>query len=309
MNINELHLTIEHYGWNAQDEENITKLKPHMEDKESLFVEAFYEFIERFRDHEKYLSTKEIVEAHKKKIGEWFVSLFASVHDEQYLRGLFKIGLAHVKIGLPPHYLHASFTFIREFINQVISDSFSERLERDVIRKSANRLLDINMDVIDMSYREEELRGYLASSRTNKSVINFISQFSFILDLVLTVFLVLLAVIVALHSAYEIFQIIYHPENVSKHVVSVLGNMLILWAMSELLDESLKHLRGGKFAIKIFVSVGLAAIVREILIIALSHNYTALGFMTATLLALGIVYYLMARSEQMGMSHARNPHQ
>lgn len=295
MELNEL---LDHYDWSRENEQNMAKLRPHIESQKEDFVYKFYEYIEQFDDIEEFLHHPDVVERHQQKLGEWFVRLTCERHNEKYIRGLFKIGLEHVRIGLPPHYMNATFTFIREYINAIIVEHFDKREDRAGVRQAANRILDINMDVINMSYREEELRKYLSTSKYQKILIGWASNFSFFMDLFLTFVLVILAILIGAYSIYEIYMIFSNPENVSKHVLGVLGNLLILWAISELLEENIKHLRGGRFAIKIFVSVGLAAIVREILIVSLSYKYTALGYMTATLLALGIVYYLMAKTEQ-----------
>jgi len=295
----ELSKLLEHYDWSEENEKNIQKLKPYIESKRDDFVEKFYAFIYQFHDVEEYLDDPLVIERHKLKIGEWFVQLCAEKHNVQYLNKLFKVGLEHVRIGLPPHYLNASFTFIREYINAIIVEAFNEREDRAGVRQAANRILDINIDVINMSYREEELRMYLSTSKYHKLLIGWASSFSFFMDIFLTFVLVVLAVLIGIYSLYEIYLIMTtQPTDISKYVLGVLGNLLILWAISELIEESIKHLRGGRFSTKVFVSVGLAAIVREILIVSLAHKYMALGVMTATLLSLGIVYYLIAKTEE-----------
>ncbi len=49
--------------------------------------------------------------------------------------------------------------------------------------------------------------------------------------------------------------------------LSILGSVLILYAISELLSEEIKHIRGGAVSIKAFVGVALAAVIRKVLIV------------------------------------------
>jgi uncharacterized membrane protein (DUF373 family) len=75
--------------------------------------------------------------------------------------------------------------------------------------------------------------------------------------------------------------------------------MLILWMMIELLENEIKNLKGGSFNILVFVGVVVVAMVREILISTLRHdNLETQAFLTVTLLILGIVYFLISRSQK-----------
>lgn len=288
---------LSHYNWSNEDETNMKKLSPFFDQHREEFITKFHEHIKSTEGIDSVLNSKKIMSRHQYALGEWFVKLGKGPHDKNYIRSLVQIGLKYRKIDLPAHFINYSFTFIREYITDIIHANWERGEERDAIRKTLNRLIDINIYIISMSFREEEMRLYFSSSRFNKFLIGWASHFSVLMDSFLTMFLVILAFLVAGYSIYEVVLVIQNPYDVSKSVLGILGNLLILWAISELLEENIKHLRGGKFAIKIFVAVGLAAIVREILIVSLAHKYDALGVMTFTLIALGIVYYLLARSE------------
>ena len=65
------------------------------------------------------------------------------------------------------------------------------------------------------------------------------------------------------------------------------------------MDNEIKTLKGGRFNILVFIGVVIVAIIREILISTLSHDpLTTQIFLAGTLLILGVVYYLVARSQR-----------
>jgi len=286
-----------HYRWTELDEKNIGQFKPFAEKRAGEFVQKFYGFIQGFDDVGKFLHSQDVIHSHQEKVKHWFIDLFAGRYDEDYMRMLFKIGLTHVKIGLPPHYVNATVAFIRDFINDIISDSFHDRVTRDNIRNSCSKLLDMNLDIINASYREEELRQYLATSRVQKSIINGISRFSFLLDTFLVLILAFIAIVAIGFVIGEISHIFLEPYSANKVILSVLGDLLILWSVSELIQEGIKHTRGSKFAVKSFVAVGLAACIREILIASLGHQTETILVLTFTTLSLGVVYFLLSKSQ------------
>jgi len=73
--------------------------------------------------------------------------------------------------------------------------------------------------------------------------------------------------------------------------------------MIELMGNEIKNLKGGKFNILVFIGVIMVALIREILISTLSHDpLETQVFLAGTLLILGIVYYLVAKSQKEGMT-------
>lgn len=288
-----------HYRFTEADKENLKKMLPIMNDWADEFTEKVYEFIKSFDDYDKYLSSEHLITKHQASFKWWFVALFESEYDDDHLDKLFQIGLKHLQVGLPPHYVHATVTFVRDFINEKISIYFEDRRERESIRSSCSKMLDMNLDIIATSYREAELRPYLTSGAFQRWLISFMERFSFSMDVVLSFFLVLMAFIIVgsvLMDIYDFFEGIRKPDET---VMDILGTLLILWAISELLQEGIKHLRGGQFAITSFISLGLAASIREILIASLNHDVSTIAVLTFTVLALGFVYYLMSKTIKM----------
>lgn len=80
--------------------------------------------------------------------------------------------------------------------------------------------------------------------------------------------------------------------------MSILGSVLILYAISELLSEEIKHIKGGTVSIKAFVGVALAAVIRKVLILSLSpERFMELITLSLVLFSLGLVYWIIHKVE------------
>jgi uncharacterized membrane protein (DUF373 family) len=262
------------------------------------FVEEFYRYLENFPDAGKYLSSKEVRERHKEKIKRWFVSLFTSKYDAQYLRRLYRVGETHLKIGLPPHYVQASMNFVRGYLMNIINREMGTSAEASRILLSINKALDINLDVMINSFREEELRLYLATGKYQKLLIENVRRVSWFFDFFIVLTLAVVGVFLIVWIIYEIWLILTGVLPLERDGLSVLGSILILYAISELLSEEIKHIKGSALSLKIFVGVALAAVIRKVLIISLSpEKFQELITLSLVILALGVVFWLIYRVE------------
>jgi uncharacterized membrane protein (DUF373 family) len=82
-------------------------------------------------------------------------------------------------------------------------------------------------------------------------------------------------------------------------IITALGSLLVLWIIIELMNTEIKHLKGGKFRISVFVGVALVAIIRDTMIMALKNEaIEKLYYLIALILTLGIVFWLVTKSEE-----------
>jgi uncharacterized membrane protein (DUF373 family) len=87
--------------------------------------------------------------------------------------------------------------------------------------------------------------------------------------------------------------------NFSHGIITALGSLLILWVMIELMNTEIKHLKGGKFRISVFVGVALVAFIRDTMIKALRHdNMQEMYYLIPLILTLGVVFWLVTKSEE-----------
>ena len=287
-----------HYNWTQEDEENLRRVSWIGEKYKEEFVEEFYRYLENFPDAGKYLSSKEVRDRHKEKIKRWFVSLFTSKYDAQYLKGLYSVGEDHLKIGLPLHYVQALISFVRGYLMNIVNREMGVSAEANRILLSVNKALDINLDVMINSFREEELRLHDSMGKYRKLLIENIRRISWFFDFFIVLTLSVVGLFLILWIIYEIWLILTGVLPLERGGLSILGSILILYAISELLSEEIKHLKGSALSLKIFVSVALAAVIRKVLIISLSpEKVQELITLSLVILALGVVFWLIYRVE------------
>jgi uncharacterized membrane protein (DUF373 family) len=287
-----------HYNWTREDEENLPKASWIAEKYKEEFIEEFYRYLENFSDTSKYLPDEETRSRHKERIKGWFVSLFTSKYDAQYLRGLYRIGETHVKIGLPPHYVQASMNFVRNYIADRITREMGCSPEANSILSSINKALDLNLDVMINSFREEELNLYLSSGKYQRLLIENIRRVSWFFDTFIILTLAVVGVFLIFWIVYEIWLVSVGGLPLERGGLSILGSVLVLYAISELLTEEIKHIRGSALSIKVFVGVALAAVIRKVLIISLSpEKVQELITLSLVTLALGVVFWLIYKVE------------
>ncbi|MEK6712711.1 MAG: protoglobin domain-containing protein [Nitrospirota bacterium] len=287
------------YLFTEQDAENLVSIKNLMEKNREDFISKFYDYILRFKNVSHYLVDENVISKHKVKVKEWFIKLFEGNYTEEYLRSIYKIGEIHVKIGLPGHYVNSSISFVRRYCYKLLTDEFGCSRQRDMIVNSIDKILDMNLDIMTFSYREEELRSYILPRKVEYNVIEFARRFAFTLDLFLLITLILASVFVLGFVCYEIYSIAIGVTSIETGILKILGTLLIIWAIGELLNTEIHHLKGGKFAVTAFLTLAIAAVIRKILIATLSTekiaDILALG---GIVLTLGIVYWLIGHSDK-----------
>ncbi len=286
-----------HYGFTSGDVKNLLSLKPVMERHRDEFVAEFYNYVKNFEEAEKFLKDEATVKRHQDALKVWFVNMFSGEYGGEYFAGLEKVGSAHVKIGLPAHYVNAAFHFVKSYAQRVLRKEMRNAEEVVFLERSVEKIIDINLDVFTSSYIEEEKKFFL-SPKVESWLIQIADRFSHGLNLILVLGLVLLGAMVIGLFGYD-FMHIFQSRDFEKGLLSTLGSLLMLWVVIELMDTEVKHLRGGKFAVKVFINVALVAIIRKILVASLkTGEVEAQLSLVAALAVLGAVYWLIARVEK-----------
>lgn len=287
-----------HYRWRLAEDENLKTLAAFGEKYQEEFIEELYAFFANFKDTRKYLPDENVRSRHKAKLKKWFTELFAETHDAEYLRRLYRIGEVHVQIGLPPHYVSASISFVRQFIYGKLQLEFGRTEERDRYMKSVDKLLDVNLDVMTSSYREEELKFYLASGRLQKTLLEIVRKGAWFFDFFRIFAFSLAGAFLVLWVGYEILMIVEGKLDLEHGALSIMGSVLIMFAISELIAEEVRHLRGNPLGLRVYVAVALAALIRKILVVSLDPEKTDEMLVLAVLLiSLGGTYWLIRHAE------------
>ena len=283
-----------HYKFTKEEEELLKELQPMMENVADDFIEEFYDYIWGFGKTAQFIKNKKIIDYHKIKIREWFINLFCGRYDLEYFLYLYKIGEVHVKIGLPTHYVNSAFTFVRTFVLRNIEENF-ENKERHVQEILAiEKIIDINLDPLTSSYREEEIGKYLSMSKVEKNILSGLKKFSSYINYFLAAALAIVAFFAIGLFIYDIYLLFFTDIKIEKGILTVLGSLLVLWASIELINEEIKHLQGKGFAIGAFIMLAMAALIRKVLIYSLSSDKSdELLVIAGVIVGLAIAYWLV----------------
>jgi len=284
----------EHYKFSPEEAQILKELQPRMQELSDTFIDEFYDYIWGFGSTAQFLKDKEIIARHRAKIKEWFVNLFCGKYDMQYFTYLYKIGEIHVRIGLPTHYVNSAFTFVRTFILKSIEANFENKEQHVQEIYAVEKIIDMNLDVLTSSYREEELSTFLSLSKVEKSILTGLKKFNSYVNYFLAGALAIVAFFAIGLFLYDIYLLFASDKGIEKGILTVLGSLLVLWAAIELIHEEINHLQGKGFAIGAFIMLAMAALIRKVLIYSLSSDKgDELLVIGAVIVGLSVSYWLV----------------
>jgi len=284
----------EHYKFTKEEALLLQTLQPRMSELAEDFINEFYDYIWGFGSTAKFLKNQQIIDYHRSKIKAWFVNLFCGKYDLPYFTYLYKIGEIHVRIGLPTHYVNSAFTFVRTFIIKNIQENELDEVKRAQLIVATEKIIDMNLDTLTSSYREEELSKFLSLSRFEKTILGGLKKFSSYINFFLAGSLALVAFFAIGLFVYDIYLLFFSDIGIEKGILTVLGSLLVLWAAIELIHEEINHLQGKGFAIGAFIMLAMAALIRKVLIYSLSSEKgNDLLVIGAVIVALAFAYWLV----------------
>lgn len=284
-----------HYGFTPDDARKLARIKPVMEKYGDEFITEFYEYIKNFEEAYIFLKDSATIKRHQSALKMWFINLFGGNYGDQYLSGLNKVGMVHVRINLHAHYVNAAFHFVKLFCRKVLRKEITDKEECLDLEGPVEKILDINLDIFTSSYIEEEKKFFL-SQKVESHLIQLVNRFAYGLNLILVFGLVILGLIVLGLFGYDLFQI--RHGDVEKVALSILGTLLMFWLVIMLMRTEIRQLRGAKFSIKVFLNVAMVAVIRKILVSSVAQtNVEAQTALVVTVAVLGIVYWLVSKVE------------
>ena len=158
---------LKHYKFNEEDANNLQIIKEITSSYSKEFLDGFYEFILEFDYARTFLHNQEILIRHNVGIQNWYNNLFCGLYDEVYFNKLYAISEIHVQIGLPAHYVNAAFSYVRGFLKNILI----KEKKYDVLC-SVDKIIDINLDILTISYQEGEQSKLLKEIAFLKNVVD-----------------------------------------------------------------------------------------------------------------------------------------
>ena len=294
-----------------RDRERIKFLGEYLKEFKGELTELVTEVLYKFPELREHLSPSTVGEF-KKIFSEWFDKLFEANYNVAYLNYLLSIGEKFVNYGFSPHHIVVLMDFIRNYFNSRIFDRIREIENKEEIErfrsalKSLNKILDLNLDVIISHYVDVETKKWLELGSLSRKVVAFGKKVGLALDISILTGLTLLGFFIVYLFVRDLTHIF--GGDIAHGIIAALGDLLILWTIWELLNSQLKFMLGGEFAISSFVSVALAATIREALIASLEHG-KPIEFKIALaliILVLGIVFGIVKWFEIKGAKRRVN---
>lgn len=87
----------------------------------------------------------------------WMASLAGGTYDRPYLASRWRIGLAHVRVGLEPWWVESVMSFIRNSVLDALAKEVSDLTELAKKHASFVKVCDLDLLIINLSYGEDRL--------------------------------------------------------------------------------------------------------------------------------------------------------
>jgi uncharacterized membrane protein (DUF373 family) len=278
-----------------RDAERIKFLANYLKPYKEQFLKLIEEVLQKFTDLRQELDESDLQKV-KKEFSQWYDRLFEGNYDAAYLNYLLSMGEKFFQLGFSPHHIIVLIDYARNFFNSKIFEVIREQKDEETIEKlrsalkSLNKVLDLNLDVLISYYVDSETKLLLYLGRWGRFILGIAKKVGLLLDTAILAGLIILAAFIIYLFITDILHIA--QGGIAHGIIAALGDLLILWTILELLNSEIKFMLGGEFAVSSFVSVALAATIREALITSLQHN-KPIEFkisLAVIILVLGFVY-------------------
>jgi PAS domain S-box-containing protein len=146
-------------GWSEEDAARIRAVAAFVRQRIHILVDDFYEEIERHPEASRVITGGPAqITRLKASLTAWLSESLEGRDDADYVTRRWKIGLRHAEIGLNPAYTSAAMARLRNGIVDIVAKAFQASDERLMTAKSLNKLLDLDLSVIQDAYHAEYLR-------------------------------------------------------------------------------------------------------------------------------------------------------
>lgn len=147
-------------GWTDEDAARIAQVAEQIRPRMHVLIDDFYDEIQRHPEAARVITggAQQITRL-KASLSDWLSELFECRSDLQYVHRRWRIGLRHAEIGLNPAYASAALARIRNGLTSMVSELQHESANAACgLVKSINKLLDIDLAIIQDAYQSEYLK-------------------------------------------------------------------------------------------------------------------------------------------------------
>jgi signal transduction histidine kinase len=154
-------------GWTEQDAVRVQSIGSLVAPHFGGLVNDFYAEIENHPEAKKVITGgDEQIARLKKTLVRWLEELFSGRYDHDYVERRWRVGFRHVEIGLDQVYTNAALSRLRGGLLSAIAKDWQGDLpELLLVRESLNKLLDLDLAIIEDAYQTEFQRRQTVAER------------------------------------------------------------------------------------------------------------------------------------------------
>lgn len=154
-------------GWTSEDAGRVAAIGGALEPYLAGLIDDFYDEIDRHPDARKVITGgRDQIERLKSTLIRWVRELLGGTYDPAYVERRWRVGCRHVEIGLDQVFTNVALSRLRAGLIEAIYRVWTgdpETLRLTV--QSVNRLLDLDLAVIEDAYQSEYFQRIQRSER------------------------------------------------------------------------------------------------------------------------------------------------
>lgn len=150
-----------------QDIQNLELLRPIVEKHGPEITDRFYATLATLPETARFIEGR--VDALKQTHRQWMRSMVTGPYDYSYLESRWRVGMAHVRIGLDPYWVECIMSFVRTAMCEAIGQEVESTKSCANLCATFVKLCDLDLMVVNLSYAEvrlERLTSFTGMKRT-----------------------------------------------------------------------------------------------------------------------------------------------
>lgn len=144
-------------GWSEQDAQRVRTFAPLITAELDPLIDDFYQAISREPEALRVITEGETqIERLKVTLKHWLTEVLSCDHSPEAVERRWRVGRKHVQIGLSQVYVNVALSRLRTGMIQCLRAKWrGEEQQRAECELSLNRLLDLDLAIIDAAYQAE----------------------------------------------------------------------------------------------------------------------------------------------------------
>lgn len=156
MNATEIFSQIKKFvDFNDDDAKTLASIAPWVAAHGPAITDIFYETILATPSVASFVEGR--VEHLKKTHIQWMTELVGGVYDDAYFQSRWKVGEAHVRIGLEPIWVDGTMSLIRSHALTSLADNLEDKAMVAGATRSLIKACDLDLAIINLAYAEDRL--------------------------------------------------------------------------------------------------------------------------------------------------------